>query len=233
MQRDAARVRVRVAVRDERERGAAAADDGERGRERDRGERRAAAPRAAAKARSPGPLPPRAPAGVDRADELRVQRRARPRSEPPVDRRRAVERPSTRPSEMRPLGRAARQRARRRRPGRAAVPSARESTLVPPPGMNPTATSSSSPFTTSLKHAVPGEDVDPLAPPGASAASSVACPGRAVSTVSSGPAASSSRSTAATSSGVTREAHGLTISSAPTAPIVRDSRAREPQAGVE
>ena len=61
----------------------------------------------------------------------------------------AVERPSIRPSVIvRSPGSA---RTRAASTGLRGSPSARESTLVPPPGMNPTRTSPSIPFTTSLK----------------------------------------------------------------------------------
>ena len=93
-------------------------------------------------------------------------------------------------------------------------PSARGSTLVPPPGTNPSGKSSrSTPFRASLKPPSPEKTISASAS-AASRASSTAWRGRSVRTVRTYAARINARSTAVIRSSVTRLAKGLTISTA-------------------
>ena len=154
-----------------------------------------------------GPLPV---AGRPRASTRRTTSAGRPTPAAKANRR-----PLTRPSEMRRVRPAANASAicRAASTGSRGSPSARESTLVPPPGRNPIGTSESSPFSASLKPPSPEKTTTASAPPRqASVTSSVAWPGRSVRMTSSSPTCSSSSRTSASRSSLTRVANGLTTS---------------------
>ena len=105
----------------------------------------------------------------------------------------------------RPLARRRRARTRAASTGSRGSPSARGENARPAAGDEPDRDVALEPVHDLVEAAVAGEDVDPLALRSASRGELGRMPGAArVSTVSSGPAAASSRSTAATSSGVTR-----------------------------
>ena len=120
-------------------------------------------------------LPPlgRASEGIDRADELGVEPDPGAEREPPPV-------PFLARSAVSARARFFCAQSRSDITGHAGSPSARGSTLEPPPGTKPNGgVSLSAPFTASLKTAVAGEDVDRVnGRPHASRAISVACPGR-------------------------------------------------------
>ena len=140
----------------------------------------------------------------------------------------AKRRPLTRPSEIRRVRPAASASAtcRAASTGSRGSPSARESTLAPPPGRKPIGTSDSSPFRASLKPPSPEKTTTASAPPRhAPVTSSVAWPGRSVRRTSSSATRSSSARTSASRSSLTRVANGLTTSAIAHAPSLPAERA--------
>jgi hypothetical protein len=131
-------------------------------------------------------------------------------------------RPLTAPTEIvrvRPASRASASRVAASTGSRGS-PSARGSTLVPPPGMQPSGGAPGpSPFSASLNPPSPENTKIASADSAASRASSVACPRRSVKNVATSAPRASARSTSAIRCSSTPVANGLTISAARRRPL--------------